>query len=1183
MKKKLLIPIFLAAMALPLGLSNKATGLSAEFIGETNDRTTYLKEKGIPTNSQLADEGFVLLKNDGSLPLEEGAKVSIVGKASTNLARGGGGSGSGSVANSVKNLFPSDQQNLDLVVSLKAAGFDVNATATSFYQSASGGRTNGNDGWKGNSEVTIGETPIASVTGNANLMASLDEYNDAILQVITREGSEGCDVKTCNAHDSQKTNSSNKVISEKHALELSDNEQALFDELHNHTDHIIIVINSSNIFECDQFEKDDQVSGVLWIGNPGDVGPLAVGRILSGEVNPSGHTVDTWTRDFTKDPSFQNFSDNAQTNKMQIGNDMYYVPQDTMFNADGTPTFSFGTDKNYKDHNSPRWDNARGGEEGKVVSGGINGVKPSAYVSYEEGIYVDYRYYETRYDDMLAIDGKNDADEWYEGEEGVVYPFGYGLSYTTFDQEIVSSNVSGKTLKSGNAKIDVTVKVTNTGDVAGKEVVQLYWQAPYYDGEIEKASKVLCAFDKTQLLEPGEEEELTLSLNTQDFANYDFSDANNNDFKGYELDGGDYRIILGKNAHEEIDAVEFKVAEDGIQYETDRFTGNEVKNRFTDRGFYNSLPGEDDIEFTQFSREDMVDTFPTHPTIDSRTLGEDSRFEEYFTHEFTIAEVDIEQNFENVPEAVYKTKEDIEALGWEQGNGSTAVKFTDLLNTAIDDPRWDDFMNQLTWAEMIEYVYGPGKHNVDISRLNKPNTSDSDGPQRFKSGDTIFWVSSPIIAATFNVDLAKAQGDCIGIEAHLAGSTVGWAGPAVNTHRSPFGGRNFEYYSADPFLMGRIAGRVVAGATDRGMYCFFKHFVVNDQEKNRESTATFLTEQALREIYLKPFQMAIQEGKSIGLMSSYNRLGLMETAASYPLLTEVLREEWGFKGSIISDMTHSGNSSVNFKCYENINNRVLAGCDQQLDNGGGFKGDMNCTWDSTKGCPVFKTDPNSSETYESYTYWYAVRTCAQRVIWMCARSAVNSRTFVQNEEEIVASNLDRGVYYGEVGQDVEINISLPQYLQEGEEFEEGVNVVSSEVSIDEFTPLPDGLRFDGEKISGSTSEPYNGFTHVLVTVELDDNTTEKYGISFELRIYATGNNGEFEEEPEPTPVDPTPTPTPVDPTPAPADDTPSSSEQAPAKKKGCGGELEISLISIAVLGTIALGALLIERKRRVAK
>ena len=1188
MKKKVLIPIFLAAMAVPLCFSRGATGLDAQFIGETNNETTYVKNHGIPLNNQMADEGFVLLKNDGSLPLDEGAKVSIVGKSSINLARGGAGSGSGSISQTVKNQFANGESDLGLDASLKAAGFEVNATATSFYKSASGGRTNGNNGWKGNSEVTIGETPISSVTSNANLMASLDEYNDAILQVITREGSEGCDVKTCNAHDSQKTHESSKAISNKHALELSDNEQALFDELHDHTDHIIIIINSSNIFECDQFETDDKVSGILWIGNPGDVGPLAVGRILSGEVNPSGHTVDTWARDFTLDPTFQNFSDNAQTNLVSLSGGDYYAPQDTMFNADGTPTMSFGTDKNYNNYASPRWDSARGGEEAQVVSGGLNGVKPSAYVAYEEGVYLDYRYYETKYDDM-KVSNKANADAWYEGEEGVVYPFGYGLSYTEFEQEIVSSNIDGKTLKSGNAKIDVTVKVTNTGDVAGKEVVQLYWKAPYYQGEIEKASKVLCAFDKTDILEPNEEQELTLSFYTQDFANYDFSDANDNGFKGYELDGGDYEIVLGKNAHEEIGSVKFKVADEGIKYENDRFTGHKVENRFTDRGFFDCLPGEDDFEFEQFSREDL-DEKPLHPTIESRTLGEDSRMEEFLCHEFSIDEVDVEHNFEYVPEAVYKTKEDIEALGWEQGNGQTDVKFTDLLNTAIDDPRWDDFMNQLTWDEMLEYVYGPSQHNKSIDRLSKPSTSDSDGPQRYR---IMWWVSGPIVAATYNVELAHKQGECNGIEAHLSSNTYGWAGPGVNIHRSPFGGRNFEYYSADPFLTGRMAGRVVAGASDKGVYCYFKHFVVNDQEKNREGTSTFLTEQTLREIYLKPFQMCVQEGKAFGLMSSYNRLGNMETAASYPLLTEVLRDEWGFKGSIISDMTHSGNGSVNFKCYENINNRVLAGCDQQLDNGGGFKDNMDCEWNSTKGCPVIKKGDNKG--YESYTYWYAVRTCAQRVIWMCARSGVNAKTFVEPDEEITLSNVKRSVYEGAVGEDVEIKVSLPDYFQEGEEFDDTRAVSECEVTVDAFTPLPEGLDFDGEKITGKVDEAYNGFVHILVDVTLDDNSKQTFGTSFELRIYADYNSGVFETPVDPTPVDPTPvdpTPTPSSssaPTPVqpdtPADTTPSSSsEQTPAKKKkGCGGEVAISLISIAALGTIALGALLIERKRRVAK
>ena len=1112
MNKKLLIPVFMAAMALPLCISKPAQGLSAQFIGETNDGTAYI-EYASKIGAQLADEGFVLLKNDGSLPLDEGAKVSIVGKSSTDIGRGGGGSGSGSVSRGV-NAF-------DYQSSLTAAGFEINETATNFYKSASGGRKNGNNGWKGNSEVVIGETPIAEVTGNQALMDSLDEYNDAILQVITREGSEGCDVKTCNCHDSTSTATSNKAISDRHALELSENEEALFEEIKNHTDHVIIILCSSNVFECGVFEDDPAVSGILWIGNPGDVGPGAIGRILAGQVNPSGHTVDTWARDFTEDPTFQNFSDNSQTNLMKVGGVDYYVPQDTMFNADGTPTMSFGTDQTYNNHNSPKWDSARGGQEGKVVQGGLNGVKPSAYVAYEEGIYFDYRYYETKYDDMKAVN-QADADSWYEGDTGVVYPFGYGLSYTTFSQKIVSSNINKATIKSGNAHIEVKVKVTNTGSVAGKEVVQLYWQAPYYEGGIEKASKVLCAFDKTDILKPKQSQELTLSFDTQDFANYDFSDANENEFKGYELDEGDYRIILGKNAHEEIGAINFKVAEGGIQYETDRFTGNKVENRFTDRGFYDCLPGEDDFEFEQFSRAN-IDEKPLHPTIQSRTLGANSRMEEFLCHEFSIGEVDVDKNFEYVPEAVYKSKEDIQALGWTQGNGKTDVKFTDLLNTEIDDPRWKDFMDQLTYDEMLEYVYGPGSHNTGITRLSKPSTGDTDGPQKFKSGNTMYWVSSPIIAATYNVDLALKQGECVGNEAHLTGSTFGWAGPGVNIHRSPFGGRNFEYYSADPFLSGRIAGRVVAGASDKGVYCFFKHFVVNDQEKNREGTSTFLTEQDLREIYLKPFQMCIQEGKSFGLMSSYNRLGNMETAASYPLLTEVLRDEWGFKGSIISDMTHSGNSSVNFNCYENINNRVLAGCDQQLDNGGGFKDEINCKWDSSKGCPTFTY---KQQTYESYSWWYAVRTNAQRVIWMCARCGMNSKTLISNAEGVTLSNVERGVYYGEVDKDVEIEVNLSGDL------------AGATAEIDPFTPLPEGLEFDGSTITGSVDKPVNKFIHIL----FDNNS----GVSFELRIYARGNDAEV--------------------------DRPAS--------KGCGGEVLSTASLIALVGLVGVGFLLISQKKR---
>ena len=978
MKKKLLVPIFLAAMALPLAFVNKSSPLNAEWIGTINDKSEYLKY-GVKVNGQMADEGFVLLKNDGTLPLDEGAMISIVGKSSNDLAQGGGGSGSATTSSGVSEIKTVKK-------SLEAVGFEINPITDAFYSndrnSPSGsGRTNGNDNWKGNSQVTIGETDIEKVRAYEGLLDSLDEYNDAAVQVITREGSEGCDVKTCNAHDNKATNSSAEAVSNRHALELSENEEALFNELKEHFDHIIFVINSSNIFECEALENDPQVAGILWIGNPGDVGAGAIGRILVGEVNPSGRTVDTWTRDFTKDPTFQNFSDNSQTNYKEKNGKGYYYPQDTMLASDGKPMMSFGTDKAYSNHNSPRWDNARGGQEEMVVSGGINGVKPAAYVSYEEGIYVDYRYYETRYADMAKED-KKAADDWYNSEEGVLYPFGYGLSYTTFSQNILRvAPAKGSVLNEDSDLIEVTVKVTNTGNVAGKDAVQLYWKAPYTPGGIEKADHVLCAFDKTKLLQPGASQVLQLTFHLQDVANYDFTDANKNQFKGYELDGGEYQVLLGKNAHKAYGSVNFTIANGGIQYENDRFTGHKVENRFTDRGFFNSMPGEDDIEFTQMSRADFEGTFPTHPTIEDRTVGPNSRFEEFLTHEFSIAELD-EGNFEYMPEAAVKTEQDFVNGGWEQ-NGKYGIKLSEMKGVDWDDPKWEQIVNGVTWSDMLKIVETNGMSSSAIDGIGKGGFSEGDGPQKLKSSGGIFWVSSPIIAATFNPGLAHTQGECCGMESNLSGGQAGWWGPAVNTHRSPFGGRNFEYYSADPFLMGRIASEVVGAATDRGVYCYFKHFATNDQEKNRESGISFLTEQALREIYLKSFQMVFEEGRSIGVMGSYNRMGLMETAANYALLTEVLRGEWGFQGSVLSDMTHSGNGSVNFNCYENINNRILAGCNAQLDSGG-FGGKSEAKWNGQawngKGAPEYTN--KAGQKVISWSYWYAVRQMTKGHLFM---------------------------------------------------------------------------------------------------------------------------------------------------------------------------------------------------------
>ena len=1122
MKKKVLLPILLAAMAFPLVLHQNPIGLSAEFIGEygQNDRADYIAH-ATEVNGQLADEGFVLLKNDGFLPMAGNESVTIVGKSSVDLARGGAGSGSGSVSSGVSSI--------DLQKSLEDAGFDINPKTTAFYKDrnkSGSGRNNGNDGWKGNSQVVIGETAIEKVEDEDGLVDSFADYNDCAIQVLTREGSEGCDVKTCNAHDTQSTSGSNKAISDRHALQLSKNEEDLFNLLHEHFDHIIIVINSSNIFQCDQFENDPQVSGILWIGNPGDVGPGAVGRILAGEVNPSGRTVDTWTRDFTKDPTFQNFSDNSQTNLMKIGGVDYYVPQDTMFNADGTPTRSYGTDKSYTDTSRPSWDSARGGEEGKVVSGGINGVKPSAYVSYEEGIYVDYRYYETRYADMAKAN-QAEADEWYKGEEGVIYPFGYGCSYTTFDQKIVRVNpAKGASLKADDV-IEVSVKVTNTGNVAGKDAVQLYWKAPYKAGEIEKADHVLCAFDKSDLLEPGQSQVLQLKFYLQDVANYDCFDANKNDFRGYELDAGEYELILGKNAHENYGYVKFNIDGNGIQYERDRFTGNKVENHFTDNGFYDTLPHEEDIEFTQMSRADFVGTFPTHPTIEDRTLGADSRVEEFLTHTVTIEEFENGNN-EYIPAEARKTEQDFIDNHWEQKKVSSRTQLSAMKNIPYDDPRWDEFINEFTYDEMLQYVEKNGMSTSGQDNIGKGSFSEGDGPQKFS---IMWWVSSPIIAATFNPRLAHEQGECCGMESHIS-NKAGWWGPAVNTHRSPFGGRNFEYYSADPFLMGRICAEVVGAATDRGIYCYFKHFAVNDQEKNRESGISYLTEQALREIYLKSFQMVFEEGKSIGVMSSYNRFGLMETAASYPLLTQVLREEWGFKGCVLSDMAHASNGSINFGCYENVNWRILAGCNLQLTQGSTFSGKVTAKWDASKfggkGAPV-------SGGVVAYSFWYACRELTKGYMYM----AINCTGMARGITKVSAQH---DLTY-KVGEDVDFDVEVDG---------------ASSYRLNQRVDLPDGIEFENGNLSGKFEKV--GLYRIDIIAEGGSKSAVK------LLINVVPNESEYDEnlmdkyseekgqEPEP--------------------------EQP--KKKGCFGDIASTASLIALISLVGLGLafVAIDKKRR---
>ena len=1127
---------------------------------------------GTKLNEKIAEEGMVMLKNDNAtLPFLGVKRVSVFGKNSANIIGGGGGSGVGNSNYEKKRTIEE---------SLEEAGFEVNPTLMAFYKDdARSGpdRTNGNGGYNGYSDASVGETEIGLY--DPAVKASFNLYRDAAIVVISREGTEGADMIAHDARDRRPNEASDKwpsVPTNKHLLELSNNEEDMLEMVKAKFKRIIVLINSGNVFECGVFQDDPAIGGVIWMGTPGNSGIMALGRILNGSVNPSGKTVDTWARDFTRDPVWYNWSDNAQNNltdkdglnnkksasfttknagekeftlgtnaksldsvkvddaasdlakwsisngkavysgddlpagakiainyeysiveKDRDGNDVLKaIPADYMLRADLTdpknpvaPT-EWNNPKNWIHQAiSPKDIYGRSTDE-KGANGlpdsAINGERPGQYVNYEEGVYLDYRYWETRYQDKKAVDAAA-ADAWYEGKdaakEGVVYPFGFGLSYTTFKQEIVSSSpVNGATFAENQDLIEVTVKVTNTGGVAGKDVVQAYWKAPYTPGGIEKPYEVLAAFGKTNVLLPGQSQEVKVSFHLMDVASYDFDDKNGNGFKGYELDAGAYKVSIHKDAHVAYEGqdVDYQIAAGGMKFQNDRYTGHEVKNRFDPSenvsakfGFNPqiTLPGEYGVEFTQMSRANDFQNFPKAQTIADRTvkLKKDdvtgnmySPVEKLMTTGFTLKGLEVE-NDGLLPAAAKKTKEDIAALGWSQikeADKSAAGRkidhpIADMAGIDYDSDEvltsgpfkgktgrqaWVEFMNQLTYSEMVQIV-GDGRfRSPALSIINKAANTDEDGPNQYIY---IWWVGAPTLAATYNVELAAEEGEIVGQEGLFAGH-CGWLGPACNTHRSPFGGRNFEYYSADPLVSGEFCGYVIDGATRYGNYCYFKHFCVNEQEIGREGSMSFITEQALREIYTRPFQIAIQKGGSTGLMTSYNRLGYIETAASYPLQREMMRYEWGFKGSIDSDMAHITSGDDNDKkfgnyygTYENINWRLLAGNNKQLDSGD-YYDYIDPQWDDEKGCPVYDLkevytydfakdewkEKKSSYTGntgvvryrdapvhaggtgeviegsgETYSFWYAVRQCCMEHFWMyinssAAKNNLNLNSFV---------------------------------------------------------------------------------------------------------------------------------------------------------------------------------------------
>lgn len=779
-------------------------------------------------NLKLAEEGFVLLKNENAaLPMNKGARISVFSKNSVNLSYGGSGSGGFDTSN-----------NKDLYESLNDAGFVTNPTLKRFYESSQSGpvRTaNSSDLDNGdNQKIATAETPQSKYTDAVK--NSYADYSDAALVVITRIGGEGFDLPRYQG------DSEGAVSPDSHYLELDQNEIDLLTAVTDGTfKRVVVVFNTPSSFEA-TFLKDsayaafaDKIDAAVWIGFTGSNGITALGEILNGDVNPSGRLVDTWAADFTKNPSFVNFGTGC-------------LP-DTTDKYDGGMYYS---------------------------------------VDYEEGIYVGYRYYETR--------GETDGEDWYNAN--VVYPFGYGLSHTTFDWTVGDASASEIEL---GTTITVPVTVKNTGSVAGKEVVQLYASAPYTLGGIEKAHKVLVGFAKTKLLQPGESETVTVSFDPYSAASYDYRDANSNGFSGYELEAGEYTLYVSRNAHESEKAIALNLAAD-VQIGTDPTTDSEVVNRYTDSE--NFLDSDWQLD-AMLSRADWEGTWPT-PQTAQQHAGTDRLYEEIRSEEH------------NNP-----TDFDSEEYPWFGEEPTLTLR--DLLPSAeaegyepvvsYDDERWEELMMGCDEEEMIALINNGAYHTLAMESVGLPATIHGDGPSGFtcfmskeQVNGTCQYVSEPVMASTWNINLMNELGEAIGEEGTIGDKATGQPyssiyAPGVNIHRSPFGGRCSEYFSEDPFISGMMGAAEVQGIQSRGVLPTVKHFVANEQETHRSigGDLSWLSEQALREIYLKPFEYTVKLGETRGIMTSFNRIGTRWTGGDYRLLTEILRNEWGFNGLVICD------------------------------------------------------------------------------------------------------------------------------------------------------------------------------------------------------------------------------------------------------------------------------------------
>lgn len=774
-------------MATLIGL---ATG-NGTLSDETNEEAAEVAE-------EIMEDGIVLLKNESLLPLNETKKLNIFGWESINPAYGGAGSGG------INDLY----DIVSLNQGLENAGFSINQELVDFY----------NNYGADNPEMsiqkqswTLPEPPVD--TYNDELIKSAKEYSDVAVVVLSRKAGEGhndipMDVKKA-AYDNNSDEYDDFPEGE-HYLQLSQTERDMVDMVCSNFDNVIVIYNGANQFELGFADEYPQIKSVVWCPGTGNVGFNALGKVFSGEVNPSGKTPDTFIYDMTTAPWWNNAEKIEYTNLADMA------------------------------------------VEG--MNAGTAQVYAPAFTNYVEGIYVGYKYYET-----AAQEGAIDYDKT------VQYPFGYGLSYTEFEQKMGE-------LEEKDGQISVDVEVTNTGDVAGKDVVEVYYKPPYTNGGIEKSSANLIEFEKTNLLQPGESQTVTVTFSIEDMASYDENNA-----KAYVLEKGDYVISINSDSHTVLDQKTYTADKDVVYKGENKRASDDTAatNVFED--------AKGDV--TYLSRADHFANYEEATAAPaSAELGEPY-----------VSEYHLNSNFDKT---TYLNDEDVmPTTGADNG-----LTLADMRDADYDDPRWEKLLDQLTVDEMANMIAMAGYQTAAMDSVGKVATLDFDGPaainNNFTGVGSIGFPIEVVVASTWNKELAQAWGECMGKISQEMGAE-GWYAPGMNTHRTAFGARNYEYFSEDGVLAGNMGAKAVEGARKYGVYSYIKHFAL--YEGNAKMVSVWSNEQAIREIYLKPFEISVKQGGANAVMVSWSFLGDKWTGESSNLMNTVLRDEWGFRGMALTD------------------------------------------------------------------------------------------------------------------------------------------------------------------------------------------------------------------------------------------------------------------------------------------